>query len=151
MPKTLSPDDITTLLTNLPPGSTIELTKTPGGLIVTDSIDQPKTKQQILEERYAGLMGQGITMSEAAKKYDVPGGTIRRWVYQNNYISFVDQDSYPQTIDEAEIALCADIYKERQQAGITRVPYFDEEGCIIEDLKHPKLSEYRRKKRQQKS
>jgi helix-turn-helix, Psq domain len=148
--QTLTPDEIKNLLTSLPPGSKIEIMKSAqGGIMVTT--DQPKTKAQLLDEKYAHLKGQGITLSQAAKKYDVPRGAIQGWVYQSSYISFVDQDSYPQTIDEAEVALCAEIYKDRQKESITGIPFFDEQGHLIEGLKHPDLSEYRRRKREKKS
>ena len=51
-------------------------------------------------------------------------------------------------LDEAEVAYCAGIYHERKTLGITRVPLLDENGLAYE-LKHPKLFEYRRRKKKQ--
>lgn len=132
-------------LTTLPPGAKIEVSKTPTGEISVSQ--QPLTKQQLIAQNYSHLAGQGIPINEAAEKYDVPKGTIGRWVYTQNYVSFVDEDSWPKLVDEAEVALCAAIYHERKAKGITGIPFFDDDDFIIEDLKHPKLAAYRRRRR----
>lgn len=134
------------LLTNLPPGTTIELTLNPQGeLTVTNN--QKQTKEDLLQNKYAHLVGVGISLSEAARKYGVTKGVIKAWVYRSNYIRFVDTDSYPQLINEAEVALCADIYRDRQAAKLTGLPYFDECGYVITKRKHPDLAKYRRRKK----
>jgi hypothetical protein len=46
-------------------------------------------------------------------------------------------------LDEAEVAYCAEIYHARN--GISGVPLLDEDGLAYQ-LKHPELSEYRRKR-----
>lgn len=134
---------IAALLTQLPPGAKIELTKlASGALAVTD---QPKTKQQLLQQ-FAHLANNGISLSDAADKYRVPRHTIRNWVYQGKYVSFKDETAYPKLVNEDEVALCAQIYHQRQNSALDRVPYFDENDCLIEELKHPALSVKRRQK-----
>lgn len=136
--KPLSPELID-LLTRLPPGATIELKKSTSGDIILNGHSR-KTKQQLIDEKYAYLKGIGISLSQAAKKYGVPRGAIRAWVYQSNYIEFTDRNAYPQLVDEAEVALCADIYKERRAAGTSGLPYFDEDGYLIEEVQRPASS-----------
>lgn len=139
------PEDFENLLTNLPPGSKIQVEKLDSGEVIVDGT--PKTKAQLLQEKYSHLIGEPITITDAAEKYRVPRPAIRGWVYQSNYIRFVDEESYPKLVDEAEVALCAAIYHERKAAGISGVPFFDEDDTVIEELKHPDLSAYRRRKR----
>ena len=50
------------LLTNLPKSVKLELTQTPAGIRLTEQ----RTKQQILDEKYGNLIGQPITLTEAA-------------------------------------------------------------------------------------
>ena len=142
-------DRIQKFLTNLPPGATIELLKgTNGEVIVTN---QRKTREQLLAENFSHLRGLGISMSQAAQKYQVPRGTLQRWVYRTGYVHFVDEEAYPKLVDEAEVALCADIQEKRREWGVRNVPFFDDEGYLIEDLKHPDLAAYRRRKRVQRA
>lgn len=146
MSQTLTPAQLQTLLTSLPPGTKIEIVKTQGGIIVADNNGKSKTKDQLIDEKYAHLRGVGITISQAAEKYSVPRGAIQGWVYSSHDVHFVDEDCYPKLIDEAEIALCADIYKDRQARGITGIPFFDDQGHLVKEVKHPERSERRRKR-----
>jgi hypothetical protein len=148
MSENISPSmTIGNLLTNSPEKVkiNIEFTKLPTGAISVSGV--PKTKDQLILDKYAHLVGQGITISQAAKKYSVPRDAVENWVYQGKYIQFVDEISYPKQINEADVAICADIYKYRQMAGIKGVPFFDKDGLYIEKLMHPNLSIARRQKR----
>jgi len=142
--QTLTPAYLIELLTNLPAGHKIEISKTPGGEVI---MSQEKTKAQLIEEKYSALAGQGISLSEAAQKYDVPRATITSWVYRSADINFVDETSYPKLVNEAEVALCSEIYWDRKKREIAGIPFFDENEVLIDNLKHPGLSEYRRRKR----
>jgi hypothetical protein len=147
---TLTQEQFQELLTNLPPGVKLEIQKTPGGQVAL-SINHKgaATKQDFIKEKYSHLMNQPITISEASEKYDVPRPTIQSWLYRSKYFGFMNRESYPQTIDEAEIAYCAEIYHQRKQKGIgPRTPLLDEHGFPYE-LKHPGLAEYRKRKRKQ--
>ncbi len=108
----------------------------------------PQTKDEIIAAKFAHLGNQSITLTEAAKKYDIPRGTLQTWVYRNRYITPSHPDNYPVLFNEAEIAYCADIYHERKQAGtgFHGAPLLDEDGLPYE-LKHPDLAQYRHRKR----
>ncbi|MFQ5612902.1 MAG: hypothetical protein ACE5H9_12285 [Anaerolineae bacterium] len=137
------------VLTQLIRDGKIEAAKLPSGeILVSDhDLDQGKTKEQIIAKKYGNLRGRPITITDAAKKYNVPRGTLNAWVFRSNYIRIVDDLSYPKKIDEAEAAYCAEIYHARKRERITGIPFFDEEGRPYKKLKHPKLSKYRRLKR----
>lgn len=153
--KQIDLNDLLALLTNLPAGSILSLEKSPNGAVLVAD-DTPKTKLQLLTEPpYAELAGQGISITQAANKYLVPRGTINRWIYNQNYITFVDTDAYPQLINEAEVALCAHIYHQRQEAGLDKggAAYFDQDGYPVvskQDLKYPRLADKRREQRRKK-
>lgn len=141
----LSPAEAAKLLNTLPPGAKIELKKLQGGQLSVTA--QTQTKQQLMDQHFAHLVGQGISLSEAAKKYNVSRDLISKWVYRANYVGFVDEAAYPKLVDEAEVAVCAKIYHDRlNDPDLNRVPYFDDDGAVITELKHPALSEYRRTK-----
>jgi len=54
---------------------------------------------------------------------------------------------YRMQIDESDIAYCAEIYHRRKERGIGfRAPLLDSEGLPYQ-LKHPKLAEYRKRKK----
>ena len=135
------------VLTQLVETGKIEAVRLPSGevLVPADNGTNTRTKQQIIEEQFAGLRGQLITLSEAAQKYDIPRSTIQSWVYRSNYIEPVG-DNYPLVVDEAEVAYCANIYKQRRASG-SKAPLLDEDGLPYE-LKHPDLAAYRRQKKE---
>lgn len=138
---TLTQAQFDILLSQTPVGVKMELIKSPTGqLIVTTE----KTKADILKERYGHLIGRPITVSDAAKKYDVLRGTIHKW-RQKGYISTIEP-GYQMTVNEAEVAYCVDTYRDQQAKGMVRgTPLFNGDGLPYE-LKHPELSTYRRLK-----
>jgi hypothetical protein len=134
------------LLEQVESGSIIPARLPNGEMLVAESDVDPKakTKEQLIDERYSELIKQPITISEAEKKYNVLGRTIRFWV-SLGYINTIN-DSYPMRLDEAEVAYCTEIFHERQKSGIgSGAPLLDENGLRYE-LKRPELSEYRRRK-----
>jgi len=138
------------VLTRMIRDGRIDAAQLPSGelLVSDDGLNQTKTKEQIIGERFAHLQGKLITISEASDKYSVPRKTIEAWVYRNRYICIADDTSYPKRIDEAEVAYCAEVYHTRQHQGISHgIPLLDEDGLPILGLKRPELSDYRRKKR----
>ncbi len=138
-------------LTQLIQTGKIEAVRLPSGeLLVPANNDTKKikTKEQIIGEKFGDLREHPIAVSEASKKYEVLGRTIREWI-SLDYIQIVD-DNYPMKIDEAEMAYCAEIFHERKAAGIrSGAPLLDENGLPYK-LKHPELSAYRRRKRHEK-
>ncbi len=102
------------------------------------------TKDQIVIEKYSHLQEKWISVSEAAREYKVLGRTIREWI-NLGYIE-VDKTSYPMKLNQADVAYCAEIHHAR--SGISGVPLLDENGLAYQ-LKHPELSEYRQRKREE--
>ncbi len=141
------------LLTDLQPGDKIEIEITPTGEVIVNSTknnikneNSTKTKNDILGETYADLIGQSITVTEAAKKYDVNRRNILRWK-DKGYITVLES-GYQMKLNEAEVAYCADIHKKKKKSGIGfHAPLFDENGLPYQ-LKHPALARYRRENRQ---
>jgi hypothetical protein len=132
------------VLTRMIQDGRIDAAQLPSGeLLVSDvGLNQTKTKEQIIAEKFAHLRGQAITISEAAEKYSLAGTTIRKWM-DRGYIRTVDS-GYPVRIDEAEVAYCEWAYHER--GGQPGVRIFDDDGLPYE-LKRPDLSEYRRRRK----
>lgn len=97
------------------------------------------TKDDILQNKYSNLIGQKITVTEAAQKYEVDRRTIHKW-RNKGYITVITP-GYKMTVNEAEVAYCVDTYNAQQ--GKHGMPLFDDHGLPYE-LKHPELSERRR-------
>jgi hypothetical protein len=136
------------VLTRMIQDGRIDAAQLPSGelLVSDDNLDQTKTKEQVIKEKFAHLRRKPITISKAAESYALAGTTIREWI-NRGYITIIDS-GYPTKIDEAEVAYCAEVYKERTSSGFsTRI--FDENGLPYE-LKHPDLSEYRRRRKRKK-
>ncbi|MCG3209848.1 MAG: hypothetical protein FOGNACKC_03475 [Anaerolineae bacterium] len=127
-------------LTNVSVGDKVRINSN-GDLHVT----APESKEQILNERYGHLRDKTLTLTEASKKYGVPRGTLNSWVNQSKYLQPTDNDSYPATYNESEIAYLAEIWEDRRKIG-SRAPLLDDDGLPYE-IKHPNLAEYRRNKK----
>ncbi len=99
----------------------------------------------IKREDFKHLKGQGITVSEAARKYDVNRSTILKWTKQQ-YIAIL-KPGYRMELDEADVAYCATIHAIRRKTGVRfGAPLLDETGMPYL-LKHPALSRYRREQK----
>jgi len=138
------------LLTRLIQNGKLEAARLPSGdILVSDNgrdLSQIKTKEQLVEEKFGYLRFAPITVSEAAAKYRVPNTTLREWI-AHRYVTVVDE-AYPIRVDQAEVAYCAEIYHRRQSMGIrSGVPLLDDDGLAYQ-LKHPDLSQYRRRRQQ---
>lgn len=114
--------------------------------------EQVATYEQINEqlrairrEDYKRLQGQLITIAEAVERYGIPGMTVRGWV-KRNQVAVIDR-GHGMKLDEADVAYCATVYSVRKSTGsLSGAPLLDEEGRP-NLLKHPELSEYRRRKK----
>ena len=136
-----TPLDFMQMLSKVSKYDTIEVDQTD----LRTTITVTKTKQQILEEKYGDLVGQPITLTEAAEKYGVPRDTISKWNYRADYIAPLDPDAYPAQFDEAEIAYLCDIYKQRK-AQRSRAPLLDDDGLPYQ-IKDPERAAKVRKQR----
>lgn len=107
---------------------------------------KPLTKQDIINENYAALQGIEISLTDAVQKYNVPRQTIVNWV-KTGYIEVI-KSGYGMTVNEAELAYCVDVYKQRKSTkiGFRGGPLLDDNGLPYQ-VKHPSLSKYRRKRK----
>lgn len=87
---------------------------------------QAVTRKEDLPEykKHAHLKGTPIWISEAARRYGIPGPTITVWV-QRGLIKSLGHDKNKKLIDEADMAYCAEIYNQRKGQGKW---LFDENG-----------------------
>lgn len=139
--QSLSPAQLTEVLTSLPAGVKVNVEKLSTGDLSLSVVDTPApTKADLIAAKYAHLRGVGITLSQAAEKYGVPRGAMEKWVYISRDVHFADELCYPKLVNEAEVALCADIYHERRKVGTAGLPYFDAEGRVITEVKRPASS-----------
>ena len=106
----------------------------------------------IKRKQFDRLRNVPITITDASNKYSIQRDTILLWVNKQRYIKIL-KTGYRMEIDEADVAYCAAIYELRRsfigqskERGQTGAPLLDEMGDPYL-LKHPKLSEYRRKKK----
>ncbi len=141
-------------LTQLIQTGKIEAVQLPNGelLVAAESNGhKPKTKEQIIREEFADLLGKPISVHEAGKKYEVLSA-IYGWVLAG-YIRVIKKNikrGQKKLVDEADVAYCATVYKERLKkygGQLQGVPIFDEYGNPYE-LKYEDLAERRRIKRQ---
>ncbi len=129
------------LLQYFPSGVKVNVNQTGGAVTFTVQA----TKEQIINEKFGDLIGQPITLTEAAKKYGVKRATIEGWYYRASYITPLDEDAYPKTFDEAEVAYLVEIYNDRRKTG-SLAPLLDENGLPYQ-IKDPERAAKVRKQR----
>ena len=111
-------------------------------------LDSALSKEQLIAQKFGHLQGQAITLTEAAKRYNVPRATITMWMWRHHYIEVVEPDSYPMKVSEADVAYCAEVYHDRQAKGIkSGIPLLDDNGLPNTELAHPELAQKRHAKR----
>lgn len=99
----------------------------------------------VKREQFKYLAGQGITVTDGAKKYGVHRTTILNWI-RHGYITAL-KTGYRQVVDEADLAYCFAIYDLRKRHdALFGAPLLDEDRLPY-IIKHPFLSEQRRKER----
>ena len=131
------------LLNGLPAGAKITVETLDGKRVIYVKA----TKEQILRRDYGKLIGQPITVTDAAEKYNIQRDTILWWK-KSGFISVL-KDGYRMEVDEADVAYCSKIYNERKNSGtLSGAPLLDDDGLPY-TLKHPSLSEYRLRRRKQ--
>jgi hypothetical protein len=134
--------DVYTLLSNTPDSAKINISHSPG----KDMITVTSSKQELIKQKFPALIGQAITVTEAANKYNLNRDTILWW--KNKGFITTIRSGYQMTIDEADVAYCAEIYHQRKDSGIGfRSPLLDKDGLPY-TLKHPDLSAYRRRRKE---
>lgn len=131
-----------TLLLEAPNSAKIDISHLPG----KDMITVTSSKQELIKQKYPALVGQAITVTEAANKYAINRDTILEWV-NKGYLAVITS-GYRMTIDNADVAYCAEVYHARKRAGFGfsgAAPLLDEHGLPY-TIKHPDLSAYRRRR-----
>ncbi|MBC8253286.1 MAG: hypothetical protein H8E35_04575 [Ardenticatenia bacterium] len=115
------------VLTRLIGDGRIEAAQIPTGdiLVSDDDLDHTQIKERIIEEKFGHLRGRTIGVAEAAREYGISIPTIARWV-KLGYIGKLGQDGQKYLLDLADVAYCADVY--RQQGGSQGKRIFDREG-----------------------
>ena len=133
----------TILAGNLPNGEIVVSTDS----IINKEADINTRLRSIKREDFEHLNGQPITVTEAVKKYEVAGTTIRGWM-NIGYVNAANPGGYPIKLNEADIAYCVAIHAARKKRGFrTGAPLLDDDGNPYM-LKHLSLSRYRRQRRQ---
>jgi hypothetical protein len=99
------------VLTRMIQDGRIDAAQLPSGelLVSDDGLNQTKTKEQIIDKKFAALRGQTIGIAEAARKYGISHPTIIRWT-RLGYIRKVGQEGQKILLDAADVAYCADVY-----------------------------------------
>ncbi len=89
-----------------------------GGIAVSEkSMSAPLRKEDLPEyKKHKHLAGIGISISDAARKHNIPTGTITRWM-QHGYIKQIGKDGKRTLIDAQDIAYCAEIQQQREGQG----------------------------------
>ena len=102
----------------------------------------------IKREQFAHLEGKGITVSEAAERYNVGERTIRHWLkLYPSFLRVIDKGR-PKRLNEADVAFLAAIHHLRKQFGVrSGTPLIDAQGNP-KLIRLPHLSQYRRLKRE---
>jgi len=117
--------------------------------------EKSKTKEEIIDARFADLKGQPISASEASRQYSKKYGvsishqSFSRWAKQG-YITVIER-GYRLLMDRAEAAYCAETFakKYREYEGkMSGVHIFDKKGNPYQ-LKYPEVAEQMRLERQQ--
>ena len=140
---TVNENEIKKLLKRFPRGAKISIELPTGEKLTVNK--KPQTKQDIINENYAKLIDVPITLSDAAEKYNVPRKNIANWV-KRGYISIITS-GYGMTVNESEVAYCVNVYRQKKGSGMGfRGPLLDKNGLPYQ-LKHPVLSQQRKKKK----
>ncbi|HEB64772.1 MAG TPA: hypothetical protein ENJ02_04435 [Chloroflexi bacterium] len=93
---------------------------TPDGDVLVDEkqIESLALGKERLPEyqKFAHLAGNPIWLGKASRIYAIPGPTISRWA-KKGLVRILGKDGQKVLIDEADIAYCAEIYRQRGGQG----------------------------------
>jgi len=85
------------VLTQLIQAGKIDAVQLPSGELLVPADNGYETKEQILQEKYTDLVGQWITITEAAQKYEIPRSTMEKWI-EKKHIQIIDPDRHTKRI-----------------------------------------------------
>ncbi|MEW6179205.1 MAG: hypothetical protein AB1522_04680 [Chloroflexota bacterium] len=85
-----------------------------------EAIQEKGLRKEDLPEyqMHAHLRGNPIWIAKAARDYQIPHPTIVRWV-KAGYIRQLGLDGNKVLVDEADVAYCSEIYRQRGRQGRT--------------------------------
>jgi excisionase family DNA binding protein len=128
------------VLSSAPDDAKIDIDQpTQGKTMITVTV----TKDDLIKQKFSHLVGNPITVTEAAEYYNIPRNTILEWVTKGYVV--VICPGYKMTIDNSTMAYCAEAYHSRKNAGFGfsgSAPLLDQNGLPVQ-LKNPKLAAYR--------
>ena len=90
---------------------------------VDEIATQPKKEDLKEYKQFVHLKGEQISISDAARKYDVPLTTLSGWAKKRNLITRTS-DGYRVFLNEQDVAYCVSVYKKRKGQG-KRIFYRD--------------------------
>lgn len=67
-------------------------------------------------KEFAHLQGEPISISDAARKYELQTSTLTRWM-QRGYIARLGKEGRRTLLDEADVAYCAKVYRSDSGQG----------------------------------
>jgi predicted site-specific integrase-resolvase len=135
-------------LTQLIQTGKIEAVQLPTGelLVAAESNGQkPRTKEEIIAEKFAHLRGQRINAYMAQQTYGIRYQNFIKWA-RAGYIGILHEEERLIEMDAADVAYCACIYNQKKEeygGRIAGVKIFDEGGNPYQ-VKYPDLSARRR-------
>ena len=117
---------------------------------------ESQTKEEIIAKKFAHLRGKVISASEASRRYSddqikIYPSRFSDWA-KAGYIA-AEFDGYRLLLDEAEVAYCAAVYREKfkeYDGRLTGVTIFDEDGNPYQ-LKYPEVAQRMRFERRQRN
>ena len=78
--------------------------------------NRPRKEDLPEYKKHVHLKGVGIGIAEAARKYDLVFSSVRRWA-EAGYIARIGTDKNKVLLDEADVAYCAEVYRQRSGQG----------------------------------
>lgn len=105
----------------------------------------PRTKEEIIADKFAQLRGQPISAYGAQKKYGIHHNSFIRWA-RSGYISILNKAERSLELDESDVAYCAYVYQQKKEeygGNVAGVKIFDDDGNPYQ-VKYPELSARRR-------
>jgi hypothetical protein len=113
---------------------------TMNGELLVDANTLPTRKEDLPEyKKYARLKGVSISLSEAARKYEIHHSTLHRWT-SAKYIGKVGKDKNRILLNEQDVAYCAEIYHRNKGKGKQGKTLFNPDGTPYNYNALPKAS-----------
>lgn len=136
-----------TLLKRIKSGKLASAQLPDGEYLVAEHDIDPSLR--IKREDFKHLRGQGISVTNAGKKYDIRAANFSRWT-KLGYIKVLER-GWKLILDEADVAYCAAVYRAKYtlyDGQLSGVNIFDKEGRPYR-LRYREIADTRRNERRQ--